>query len=97
VVKDFATQGTEDIAFGFDTKAARKCLPKELHRIAARKLNVLKAATKLEDLKSPPGNHLEALKGDRTGYHSIRINAQWRIVFRWADAGAVDIEICDYH
>jgi proteic killer suppression protein len=97
VFKNFASQGTEDIAYGFDTKAARKCLPNELHRSARRKLNILGTAGKLEDLKRPPGNHLEALKGDLVGFHSIRINAQWRIVFRWKENGPADIKICDYH
>lgn len=54
-------------------------------------------ATTLDDLRSPPGNRLEALAGDRAGYHSIRINDQWRLCFRWTDSGAKDIEITDYH
>ena len=64
--------------------------------VATRKLTQLHAAATLEFLKSPPGNHLEALKGDRKGQHSIRINDQWRICFRWDD-GAHDVEIVDYH
>lgn len=62
-----------------------------------RKLHMLDAATELEDLRVPPGNRLEALKGDRAGQHSIRVNDQWRICFRWTDAGAEDVEIVDYH
>ncbi len=58
---------------------------------------MLDAATELEDLRVPPGNRLEALKGDRAGQHSIRVNDQWRICFRWTDAGAEDVEIVDYH
>ena len=65
--------------------------------VATRKLTQLDAAATLEFLKSPPGNHLEALKGDRKGQHSIRINDQWRICFRWTTAGAEDVEIRDYH
>ena len=65
--------------------------------VATRKLTLLDAAATLEFLKSPPGNHLEALKGDRKGRHSIRINDQWRICFRWTTAGAEDVEIAGYH
>lgn len=65
-------------------------------RIAHRKLDMLNAAHRLEDLRSPPGNRLEALRGDREGQHSIRINDQWRICFVWND-GAEDVEIVDYH
>ena len=65
--------------------------------VATRKLTQLDAAATLEFLTSPPGNHLEALKGDRKGQHSIRINDQWRICFRWTAAGPEDVEIADYH
>ena len=65
--------------------------------VATRKLTQLDAAATLEFLKSPPGNHLEALKGHRKGQHSIRINDQWRICFRWTTAGPEDVEITDYH
>ena len=65
--------------------------------VATRKLTQMHAAATLAFLKSPPGNHLEALKGDRKGQHSIRINDQWRICFRWTSAGPVDVEIADYH
>lgn len=65
--------------------------------VATRKIDALRAATRLEDLKVPPGNRLEALKGDRAGQHSIRINDQWRICFRWTARGAEDVEITDYH
>lgn len=66
-------------------------------KVATRKLTQLDAAATLEFLKSPPGNHLEALKGDRKGQHSIRINDQWRLCFRWTKAGPEDVEIADYH
>lgn len=62
-----------------------------------RKLDMINAAIALDDLRSPPGNRLEALKGDRHGQHSIRINEQWRICFRWSGDGADDVEIVDYH
>jgi proteic killer suppression protein len=65
--------------------------------VARRKLRQLEIATQLDDLKVPPGNRLEALKGKRSGQYSIRINDQWRVCFRWKDAGAEDVEIVDYH
>jgi proteic killer suppression protein len=65
--------------------------------VARRKLRQLEIAGRLEDLRVPPGNRLEALKGDRAGTHSIRINDQWRVCFRWTNAGAEDVEIVDYH
>jgi proteic killer suppression protein len=65
--------------------------------VATRKLTQLHAAATLEFLKAPPGHHLEALKGDRKGQHSTRINDQWRIRFRWTTAGPEDVEIADYH
>ncbi|OLT15124.1 plasmid maintenance system killer [Pseudonocardia sp. CNS-139] len=68
-----------------------------IHRVALRKLVVIDAAVVLDDLRVPPGNRLEALKGDRVGQHGIRINQQWRICFRWTEAGAEDVEIVDYH
>ena len=60
-------------------------------------LYLIEAASRLDDLRLPPGNRLESLSGDRKGQHSIRINQQWRICFRWIDGGAEDVEICDYH
>lgn len=74
-----------------------KGFPPDLFRRAKRKLAVIVAARALEDLASPPGNHLEALSGNRKGEHSIRISDQWRICFRWTPAGAEDVEIVDYH
>lgn len=68
-----------------------------IERIAMRELRQLQIAARLDDLKVPPGNRLEALKGDHTGQHSIRINSQFRICFRWTAAGAADVEIVDYH
>jgi toxin HigB-1 len=65
--------------------------------VALRKLDMLNAASELMDLRSPPGNRLEALKGGRKGQHSIRINDQWRLCFVWSDHGAEDVEIVDYH
>ena len=68
-----------------------------IERSAQRKLRQLDSAVVLQDMGSPPGNHLEALKGDRKGQHSIRINDQWRLCFRWHDGDAYDVEIVDYH
>jgi proteic killer suppression protein len=68
-----------------------------MERVARRKLLYLHAAKRLEDLRVPPGNRLEALRGDRAGQHSIRINDQWRICFAWRDSEAHDVEIVDYH
>jgi proteic killer suppression protein len=65
--------------------------------VARRKLRQLEIANRIDDLEVPPGNHLEALKGDRSGQHSIRINNQWRVCFCWKDASAEDVEIVDYH
>ena len=65
--------------------------------IARRKLRQLEIAVRLDDLRAPPGNRLEALKGDRAGQHSIRVNDQFRVCFRWTAAGAKDVEIVDYH
>ena len=66
-------------------------------RVALRKLVMIDAAVAIDDLRAPPGNRLEQLRGDRIGQHSIRINDQWRICFRWTDGGAEDVEIIDYH
>jgi proteic killer suppression protein len=66
-------------------------------KVARRKLRQLEIANRLDDLRVPPGNHLEALKGERSGQYSIRINDQWRVCFRWTDAGAESVEIVDYH
>jgi proteic killer suppression protein len=70
---------------------------KDIERVARRKLLYLHRARTLDDLKAPPGNRLEALKGDRRGQHSIRINDQWRVCFRWHSGDAHDVEIVDYH
>ena len=74
-----------------------KSLDPRIERVALRKLVMLDAAEILDDLRVQPGNRLEALRGDRAGQHSIRINQQWRICFTWTDAGPTDVEIVDYH
>ena len=72
-------------------------LPPDLRRRAFKKLAILNAAVALDNLAIPPGNHLEALRGTRTGQHSIRVNDQYRVCFRWHDGNAFDVEIVDYH
>jgi toxin HigB-1 len=91
VIRSFANKDTERLFNDEFVRAFSSC-----ERIARRKLMFLNAATRLDDLLVPPGNRLEALKGNRRGQHSIRINDQWRICFRW-DEGAHDVEIIDYH
>ena len=96
-ITSFTDAGTEAVFDGRDTKSARKVCPATLHRVARRKLDQLNAAATLGDLRFPPGNRLEALHGDREGQYSIRINDQYRICFRWSDAGISEVEIVDYH
>ncbi len=72
-------------------------IPEDIQRVAFRKLRMLHRATTLDDIRIPPGNHLESLEGNRKGEHSIRINDQWRICFVWRDGNAYDVEIVDYH
>lgn len=93
----FKGEGTEDIFNGERTKAARKTCPEFLWRIAVRKLDQLDSVRALGELRIPPGNQLEVLKGERKGQHSIRINKQYRICFAWTDAGPDEVEIVDYH
>ena len=93
MIKSFANRDTERVWRREPTKR----LDPRIHKTANRKLHLLDAATTLEALRVPPGNHLEALKGDRRGQHSIRINDQWRICFRWTDTGPEDVKIEDYH
>ena len=97
MIQGFRDVATQDIYNGKNTKAARSCLPKDLWRIAARKLDQLHRVLELAELRVPPGNNLEALKGDRAGQYSIRINEQYRICFDWTDDGPCDVEIVDYH
>lgn len=94
---EFKDRGTQDVANRIASKAARKVLPVSLHLVAARKLDLLNYAAALDDLRVPPGNRLKALSGNREGKHSIRINDQYRICFRWTASGPVDVEIVDYH
>lgn len=97
MIRSFRDRATEDVFNGADTKAARQALPPPVHRRGRAKLALLHAAGTLEDLAVPPGNRLEALRGDRAGQHSIRINNQYRLCFRWTPSGPEDVEITDYH
>lgn len=92
MIKSFRCKDTQAL---FETGKTRRF--SAIKAAAERKLIVLQAASELDDLKSPPGNRLEALNGDREGQHSIRINRQWRVCFRWTADGPEDVEIVDYH
>jgi proteic killer suppression protein len=92
VIRSFANKETQRL---FETGRSRKF--SSFARIAIRKLTQLDIVERLEDLKIPPGNHLEALLGDRKGQYSVRINDQFRICFRWETDGAYEVEIVDYH
>lgn len=92
VIRSFKCHDTEALSKGERVKRFVS-----IAAVARRKLRQLQIAGRLGDLRVPPGNHLEALKGKRRGQHSIRINDQWRVCFRWTDAGAEDVEIVDYH
>ena len=94
-IRSFGDPATADLYHGRNTSRARR-FPQNIVNIALRKLDVVNAAHQLDDLRSPPGNRLEVLKGDLQGYHSIRVNDQWRITFRWDD-GAHDVSLVDYH
>ena len=93
VITGFADRRTRNI-FG---RERVKGLSEEIQRAALRKLLILDAAARFEDLRVPPGNRLESLQGDLRGFHSIRVNDQWRIVFRWSEGNASDVRIIDYH
>jgi proteic killer suppression protein len=93
MIRSFADRDAEGLFHG---QFARR-LPSEIQRTAQRKLRQLNAVADLRDLAVPPGNRLEALKGDRAGQHSIRINGQWRICFTWSESGAENVQIVDYH
>jgi len=96
VIESFGNAVAEDL---FDDKRSKatRAFPNELRRVARRKLLYLHEATNLTDLRVPPGNRLERLKGDLKEFHSIRINDQWRVVFRWSDGNAYEVQVIDYH
>ena len=93
MIRSFGSKDTERLW----RRERVRSIDHRIHRIALRKLRQVGSAESIEDLRVPPGNRLEALKGDRAGQHSIRINDQWRICFVWKDAGPEEVEIVDYH
>lgn len=96
MIVSFGDKATEDLFHGRGTSRVRRYPPKILQS-AVQKLDLLNAARELRDLRSPPGNRLERLTGDLEGFHSIRINRQWRIVFQWGEAEVRNVRIVDYH
>lgn len=97
MIRSFRDSGTEDVFNGVDSRRARRVCPSTAWAVARRKLDQLDATVSLEALRVPPGNQLEALKKDRRGQHSIRINGQFRICFVWTPDGPDAVEIVDYH
>ena len=93
MIESFGDKRTAAVFSGLKPKR----FPPDLAQVARRKLRMIDVATGLGDLRSPPANRLEALRGDRAGQHSIRINDQWRVCFVWVDGNAHDVEIVDYH
>ncbi len=96
MIVSFGDRATEDLYHGRRSSHVRR-FPPDVVRTALRKLDVLNGAHRLDDLRAPPGNRLEMLKGNLEGFHSIRVNDQWRIVFRWSSSGAYDVSVTDYH
>jgi proteic killer suppression protein len=96
MIVSFANKLADDLFEDRKSKEVRS-FPNELYRTARRKILYIHDAAELSDLKVPPGNKLEALKGDLVGYHSIRINIQWRVVFRWNNGNAEEVSVIDYH
>ena len=96
MIVSFGDSATEDLYHNRPTSRAQR-FSREMATVALTKMDVLNAAAALIDLRSPPGNHLEALKGDLKGFHSIRVNSQWRLVFRWEGNNAHKVRLMDYH
>lgn len=97
MIRSFRNRGSQDIFDGIDTPAARRACPCDVWPVAWRKLDQINRVRNLLELAVPPGNRLERLRGERSGQHSIRINEQYRICFRWEAGDAYKIEITDYH
>ena len=96
MIASFGDQATADLYHGARTRRVR-AFPSDIRAVALRKLDMVNAARVLSDLRSPPGNRLEPLRGRLRGFHSIRVNDQWRICFRWQGADALAVEMVDYH
>ena len=97
MIRSWGNQATVDVWNGSNTKAARQAVPKDIWPVVCRKLDALDAAHRLEDVRFPPGNQLEALKGGQVGRHSLRVNDQYRITFEWRDGDAWEVRCEDYH
>jgi proteic killer suppression protein len=96
MIVSFGDRATEDLYHNRPTSRARR-FPQDIVAVALVKLDMIEGASSILDLQSPPGNRLEALKGDRKGFHSIRVNEQWRIVFRWEGTDVHAVSLVDYH
>ena len=96
MITSFKDSATAYLYHGRQTSRVRR-FPANVSRIALRKLDILNAGHKLEDLREPPGNRLKVLRGDLSGYNSIRVNDQWRIIFCWEDNNAKNVSLTDYH
>ena len=96
MIQSFSDETTADLFRERNTRAARQ-MPRELWRVVQRKLKVLDAAARIEDLRTPPGNRLERLKGRQAGRYSIRVNDQYRVTFRWESGNASEVHVEDYH
>jgi proteic killer suppression protein len=96
MIVTFRDQATEDLYHGISTHRTSR-FPRDIQSAALRKLDMLHAAHHLVDLRVPPGNRLEALRGDLLGFHSIRVNDQWRIIFRWENGNVYNVSLTDYH
>ena len=96
MILSFGNKVTDELYNGLDSKGVRR-LPSDVKQKTLNKLDVLNGAHDLLDFRSPPGNRLEALKGDLSGFYSIRVNDQWRIIFRWKDGNAYEVQLTDYH
>ena len=96
MIVSFGDTATEDLFHHRETRRVRR-FPTDIIRTALRKLDLVNMAHQLDDLRSPPANRLKALKGDLKGFYSIRVNDQWRIVFRWSNGTVLDVSLTDYH
>ena len=96
MIRSFGDRRTEDFFHGRNTSQSRR-IATGIRTVALRKLDMVNAAAAIEDLRSPAGNQLEALSGELKGFHSIRINQQWRVIFEWSDGAAENVQIVDYH
>ena len=96
MIKSFGDNATEELFHNIQSRRTRR-FPSEISRSVLRKLDVIDGAHQLQDLQTPSGNRLEALKGELKGYYSVRVNDQWRIVFRWSGDSAHEVSLVDYH